>query len=94
MPMYTTGMSRKETPTKGNTMTHKATKNRFEDGTFIPCSYTYRGYTIERMPLLTDAWIPTGDFNITCPDGEWCDAYPELSYCKHMVDKWIEREEN
>ena len=92
--MYATGMSRKETPTKGNTMTHKATKNRFEDGTFIPCSYTYRGYTIERMPLLTDAWIPTGDFNITCPDGEWCDAYPELSYCKHMVDKWIEREEN
>ncbi len=72
-------------------MTHKATKNRFEDGTFKPCSYLYRGYAIERMYIASDNFTPTGDFNITNPDGEWCDAYPELAYCKQMVDKWIER---
>ena len=75
-------------------MTHKATKNRYEDGTFIRGSYTYRGYTIERMFLTSDNFTGTGDFKIINPDGECEDAYPELSYCKSMVDMWIEREEN
>lgn len=74
-------------------MIHKATKNHHEDGTVIKGSYTYRGYTISRMYLVTDNFQATGDYNIYNKEGECCDAYPELWYSKKMVDKYIAEEQ-
>tara|TARA_R110000824_G_scaffold42220_1_gene124586 strand:- start:455 stop:685 length:231 start_codon:yes stop_codon:yes gene_type:complete len=70
-------------------MIYKSQRNEFEDGTIIPCSYLYRGWTIERAYVGDDNYRPTGDFNIIDPTGFLVDAYPEFSYCQRVVDNCI-----
>jgi hypothetical protein len=75
-----------EQTTKGNTMTHKATKNHAGN-------YTYRGYTIQHSHQeITDYYGKSATWNIRIDSDEddTSEHAETLAQAKRNIDFWID----